>query len=84
MDAWEQLTSTSTITKGDAWEHLHAQGGGIGEISVVVLADGLEVDVMSDEIIAVIDDDTLEVFVEDDTIEFSIELDEITVEINDG
>ena len=28
MDAWEQLTSISTIQSGDAWDHLLAQGGG--------------------------------------------------------
>jgi len=28
MDAWEQLTSISTIQSGDAWDHLQAQGGG--------------------------------------------------------
>lgn len=31
MDAWETLTSNSTLADGDAWEHLGAQGGGDGE-----------------------------------------------------
>jgi len=36
MDAWEQLLSTSQVPSGDAWEHLLAQGGGMGEGTVVV------------------------------------------------
>lgn len=27
MDTWETLIHNSTITTGDAWEHLNAQGG---------------------------------------------------------
>lgn len=27
MDAWNTLLIKSTITTGDAWEHLNAQGG---------------------------------------------------------
>lgn len=29
-DAWSNLLSHSTISSGDAWEHLLAQGGGSG------------------------------------------------------
>jgi len=34
MDAWEKLTSTSSLTPAgsyDAWEHLNAQSGGGGQ-----------------------------------------------------
>lgn len=27
MDAWETLIAGSTLTSGDAWEHLNAQSG---------------------------------------------------------
>lgn len=37
-DAWAILIAGSTITDGDAWEHLEAQGGGEGIITVVVEA----------------------------------------------
>ena len=49
MDAWETLISGSTITSGDAWEHLQAQGGG-GTGSYLILADGLEVSMATTEI----------------------------------
>jgi len=41
MDAWESLLAGSTITDGDAWEHLQAQGGG-GENQIVYVTGGLE------------------------------------------
>ena len=40
MDAWETLIAGSTIASGDAWEHLHAQGG--GGAGTVILAVGLD------------------------------------------
>lgn len=40
MDAWETLLVNSTLSDGDAWEHLNAQeGGGTG---TVILAAGLD------------------------------------------
>jgi hypothetical protein len=44
MDAWEILTAGSTLTTGDAWEHLQAQGGG-GTGTYLILADGLVVNI---------------------------------------
>lgn len=41
MDAWETLTSGSTIANGDAWGHLLAQGGGGGD-TIIILASGME------------------------------------------
>ncbi len=36
MDAWEILYDNSTLTTGDAWEHLNNQeGGGGGDIIIV-------------------------------------------------
>ena len=35
MDAWEKLMANSSLTLGDAWEHLNAQeGGGGGDIYI--------------------------------------------------
>ena len=72
MDAWGQLVSGATIESGDAWALLQAQGG--GELTHIVLADGLEVDIdMEDMVVSVEADQDFTVEVE--TQEFEIELD---------
>ena len=40
MDAWEAIVSGSTISVGDAWEHLLAQGGG-GDTTIIYVDGGL-------------------------------------------
>lgn len=43
MDAWETLLDGSTLTDGDAWEHLNAQGGSSGDVYIgSVLSSGVE------------------------------------------
>ena len=79
MDAWETLTAGSTITSGDAWEHLQAQGGGGG--TYVILADGLEVDIDMEDVVVFVEPEQ-DFIVEVETQEFEIELDtNYTVEI---
>ena len=80
MDAWETLTAGSTITSGDAWEHLQAQGGG-GSGTYVILADGLEVDIDMEDVVVFVEPEQ-DFIVEVETQEFEIELDtNYTVEI---
>ena len=38
MDAWETLISNSTLSSGDAWEHLNNQSGG----GITYLAHGVD------------------------------------------
>ena len=79
MDAWEILTAGSTVTSGDAWEHLQAQGGGGG--TYVILADGLEVDIDMEDVVVFVEPEQ-DFIVEVETQEFEIELDtNYTVEI---
>ena len=79
MDAWEILTAGSTVTSGDAWEHLQAQGGGGG--TYVILADGLEVDIDMEDVVVFVEPDQ-DFIIEVETQEFEIELDtNYTVEI---
>ena len=79
MDAWETLTAGSTITSGDAWEHLQAQEGGGG--TYVILADGLEVDIDMEDVVVFVEPDQ-DFIIEVETQEFEIELDtNYTVEI---
>lgn len=72
MDAWGILIDGSTLPDGDAWEHLGAQGGG-GSETVIVHADGLEVEVATTEVSVEVDQSATEV---------SVDLAEIVVEIN--
>ena len=46
MDAWELLVAGSNLVSGDAWEHLLAQGGGGSTGTYIILADGLEVEIL--------------------------------------
>ena len=41
MDAWGVLTDNSTITSGDAWEHLNSQGSGDGGETVVYVSEAV-------------------------------------------
>lgn len=50
-DAWETLIDGSTIRDGDAWGHLNAQGGGVGQ-DVIVHADGIAIAIASPVIYA--------------------------------
>ena len=71
--------SGSTVTSGDAWEHLQAQGGGGG--TYVILADGLEVDIDMEDVVVFVEPEQ-DFIVEVETQEFEIELDtNYTVEI---
>jgi hypothetical protein len=78
MDAWEQLTSGSTLVTGDAWEHLlHQQGGGTYEM--VVLADGLEIEMGECEFVVELAGADLSVdFIAAD---FEVEIEEVHYEI---
>jgi hypothetical protein len=69
MDAWETLTSNSSLTPTgsyDAWEHLNAQEGGIATILV-------------DEYLLTLEDDMPDLEVEDDG--FELELDDTGLEM---
>jgi len=70
MDAWETLTSNSSLTPTgsyDAWEHLNAQEGGIATILV-------------DEYLLTMEDDMPDFEVEDG--EFELELDDTGFEMS--
>jgi len=94
MDAWSQLISGSTITTGDAWEHLLAQGGGGIVGDVVVLADGIGVNVDNDQILVLTMTDDISVAVEDvqiavkvaenSVVNVAVKDDDIKVEIDNG
>lgn len=74
MDAWELLTAGSTIEDSDAWAHLNAQAGG-GSGTYLILADGLEVELMSGEI---------EIDVEQSAVEVTVDVAGVEVEVNQG
>ncbi len=44
MDAWEILYDNSTLTTGDAWEHLNNQEGG-GEGDIIIVGGITEMDI---------------------------------------
>lgn len=54
MDAWETLLFNSSIPSGDAWDHLNAQEGG-GTQTYVVLANGVDVDVVTPSVEITVD-----------------------------
>jgi len=78
MDAWETLIAGSTIASGDAWEHLQAQGGG-GDISYLILADGLEVEMAGPEID--VDIQALVLETEIQAAEIAVEIDQAPLEV---
>ena len=78
MDAWGILTSGSTIASGDAWEHLLAQGGG-GTGTYIILADGLEVEMTTNDVEVVVDQVAIEVAI--DQAEITVEIDQSPLEV---
>jgi hypothetical protein len=65
MDAWETLTSTSSLTPAssyDAWEHLNAQEGGGGDCTTILV----------DEYLLTMEDDMFTLEVEDSGFELEI------------
>ena len=77
MDAWESLTVNSSLSSGDAWDHLNAQEGGIG----VILIDEylLEVDDGMPDLL--IDDDSFVLLVDDTELEIAIDDTEYILEV---
>lgn len=78
MDAWETLTAGSTITQGDAWEHLLAQGGG-GTGTYIILAAGLEVEMSANDVEVVVDQLAIDVAI--DQAEITVEIDQALLEV---
>ena len=79
MDAWEQLVSGSTLELGNAWDLLLSQGG--GDLTYIVLADGLEVDIDMEDVVVFVEPEQ-DFIVEVETQEIEVELDTTyTVEI---
>jgi len=71
MDAWEILTSSSSLApvgSYDAWEHLNAQEGGGGDYTILV-----------DEYLLTMEDDMPDLEVEDGELE--LELDDTGLEM---
>lgn len=84
MDAWNNLTSGSTITTGDAWEHLLAQGG--GGVSGIQLVDSffLETDMTEYELSIESPDFVIEspdFVIEIDSADFSVDIVEPSYEL---
>lgn len=77
-DAWETLVAGSTLTSGDAWEHLQAQGG---TGTYVILADGLEVEMATTEVEVSIDQTAVDVVLDATEIDLEIEQSPLEVEI---
>lgn len=79
MDAWETLISGSTLVSGDAWEHLNSQDGGGGAGTYLILADGLEVEMATDEVEIIVDQQPVEMVI--DTAEILVEIDQSLIEV---
>ena len=71
MDVWEILVSNSSLTTGDAWEHLNAQEGGG---SMTIFADDLQLQ---------IDDEVFEIQIEDVSLTLELNDQGIILEIAD-
>jgi hypothetical protein len=82
MDAWESLKAGATITDGDAWELLQAQGGGGATYEYLILANGLEVEMAADEIEVTVATDEIEVTMATDAFEVAVDAAEIDVEFD--
>ena len=80
MDAWETLTANSTIDTGDAWEHLLAQGGE-GNADVVVLADGLGINIDNKAIATMVPTDEMTVSITDGQIIAQVDGSEIAIHV---
>jgi hypothetical protein len=82
MDAWETLTSTSSLTPAssyDAWEHLNEQEGGGG--GVTIFADDLTIRVDDSMLELRIDDTEFVVTCEDSTLQATIDDTEYVLEV---
>ena len=79
MDAWETLVAGSTIASGDAWEHLQAQDGGGGTGTYIILADGLEVEMATNDVEVIVDQAAIEVAI--DQAEITVEIDQAPLEV---
>lgn len=79
MDAWGSLISGSTIASGDAWEHLLAQGSGTA--SYVVLTDGVQIEMSTNEIEVTVDQRPVEVTVDQQEITVTVDQSPLEVEI---
>lgn len=77
MDAWDTLTQSSTLQSGTAWEHLNAQGGGSEEL--IVLADGMEIEIDMGDVNVGVSTGDLEVSVDQGDI--TIEIDQTPIEV---
>ena len=80
MDAWETLVTGSTITDGDAWEHLLAQDG---ESRTIILAAGLDGALAAAELPATITDQALSGTVVVQALTATITADSLSAEILD-
>lgn len=80
MDAWETLISWSTISSGDAWEHLQAQSGG-GTGTYIILADGVQVEMSVNDIEATVDQTPIEVIVDTSEVEVAVDQSPMEVEL---
>ena len=85
MDAWETLLDNSTISSGDAWEHLNAQGGtDTGLIDYIILADGLGVGMENETVAVEINRDGVEATVDGSHIGVGVDDQEILAEVTNG
>ena len=62
-DAWEILTSHSTIQSGDAWEHLTHLGSGPG--GICVLADGMALSLCQGDNDIILDNNDLDLLLDE-------------------
>ncbi len=78
MDAWEAIVSGSTISVGNAWDHLQAQGGGETG-TYIILADGLDVEMSANDVEAIVDQTAIDVAI--DHAEITVEIDQSPMEV---
>lgn len=78
MDAWETLLVNSTLSSGDAWEHLNAQEGG-GTSTYTILSDGLDVNMATNDSTVELDSTSFNVDV--DVSDIIIDVDQSPIEV---
>ena len=82
MDAWGVLTDKSTISVGDAWEHLQAQGGGGGgTASYIVLADGVHIEMSANDVEITVDQQPVEVTIDPQELTVTVDQSPMEVEV---
>lgn len=79
MDAWEILTSNSTLLTGDAWEHLNAQGGSGGTYMIENIDIEYSLENMDIEIVQPID-----IEYDNSTYELEVIDNNIDIEVDNG